>query len=200
MQREITIRSRSDECFKLFDQCRKSLEEDDFELTKDGLQDEFVRFRLWLSGNGVFANVQLSLDFRVREIPDLRDSILNHLGTIHYRLAQFSDIVSKSRQPNATIAQEDICDGSNQENPPGSITLETQNNPFESWTAAELLDSIKKNNNWLERLSNAIETASIVNQNARAAEFRLEGFNGGSNKLTEAYIDVHGKLGGHFQK
>lgn len=88
MQSDITIRSRSEECFKLFDRCCTSLEDDDFELTKDGLRDEFARFRLWLSGIGVFADVQLSLDFRVREIPELRDLFLNHLDTIYCRLTQ----------------------------------------------------------------------------------------------------------------
>lgn len=98
------------------------------------------------------------------------------------------DIISKARHPDATTVREGVRDRSNQGEPPRPDTLEALNNPFEDWTAAELLESIKQSNNWLHRLSNSIKTASIVNQNVRAAEFRLEDFNGGNNRLTEDYV------------
>jgi hypothetical protein len=52
------------------------------------LDDEIVRFKLWTSNIGVFADVQLSLDFRIREFPDVKDMFANHLSMIGHRLDQ----------------------------------------------------------------------------------------------------------------
>ena len=52
------------------------------------LSNEFARFNLWASNIGVFAEVQLSLDFRVREEPELKDSFLGHLDIIEGQLLQ----------------------------------------------------------------------------------------------------------------
>jgi hypothetical protein len=99
MTDDITIRERSKACFELFNQCSRAarvLEEDDADGVKDNLEDEFARFRLWLSNIGVFADVQLSLDFRVREIPDLRDMFLKQLVTVDCRLNQRTLFLSPS--------------------------------------------------------------------------------------------------------
>lgn len=58
------------------------------EQTQITLQDEFVRFKLWESNIGVFAEVHASLDFRLREIPDIAELFLRQLDTIENRLVQ----------------------------------------------------------------------------------------------------------------
>jgi hypothetical protein len=94
MTDDVTIRERATGCFQLFKDCLKSYtpaearQQHDTQAVKDSIEDEFARFRLWLSNIGVFADTQLSLDFRVREIPDLRDLFLKHLDTIDCRLNQ----------------------------------------------------------------------------------------------------------------
>lgn len=88
MEGSNTIRSLSKECFYLFNQHCEALKNDGSEPAKDGLQDEFARFKLWFYNTGVFAEVQLSLDFRLREMPDIRGLFLSHLDTIYCRLTQ----------------------------------------------------------------------------------------------------------------
>jgi hypothetical protein len=55
---------------------------------KLALEDEYIRFKLWAYNIGVFAEVQLSLDYRIRELPEVKDQFLGHLDTIESRLDQ----------------------------------------------------------------------------------------------------------------
>lgn len=85
-----TIRKVAGRCLRLFAQNidhAKSLNETN-DLTQSTLQDEFVRFKLWESNIGVFADVHTSLDFRLREIPDIAELFLRQLDTIEERLNQ----------------------------------------------------------------------------------------------------------------
>lgn len=52
-----------------------------------GFRDQLDSFKLWASNIDVFAEVQLSLDFRVRELPDVKRLFMRHLRTIESRLA-----------------------------------------------------------------------------------------------------------------
>lgn len=110
MTDNVTIREQARGCFQLFKDCLASCippetrKQHDTQAVKDSIEDEFARFRLWLSNIGVFADTQLSLDFRVREIPDLRDLFLKHLDTVECRLNQrmLSPVtISSSRFPHA---------------------------------------------------------------------------------------------------
>lgn len=47
------------------------------------------------------------------------------------------------------------------------------------------METITQSNNCLLRVSNSIKISNIANQNARAAEFRLEDYYDGKNRLTE---------------
>lgn len=85
-----TIRKASGRCLRLFAQNidnAESLDEKN-DLTRGTLQDEFVRFKLWGSNIGVFSDVHASLDFRLREIPDIAELFLRQLDTIEERLNQ----------------------------------------------------------------------------------------------------------------
>lgn len=87
-----TIRKIASRCLHLFaqkiDSSRSLHGPDTNERTQSTLQDEFVRFKLWQSNIGVFADVQASLDFRLREIPDVSELFLRQLYTIEERLGQ----------------------------------------------------------------------------------------------------------------
>lgn len=52
-----------------------------------GFRDQLDRFQLWATNIGVFADVQSSLDFRVREHPEVKLLFIRHLITIQSRLA-----------------------------------------------------------------------------------------------------------------
>jgi hypothetical protein len=60
---------------------------------------------------------------------------------------------------------------------------------FEEWTTEELLESIHQSIDWIHRLSNSVRKASAVNQNARAASFRLEDYpTNSTNLLSEPHV------------
>lgn len=81
----------SQRCLELFLTCTAkiaSLQPHDDSRVEKGLQDEFVRFKLWSANIGVFAVAQASLDFRVRELADVRELFLRELNTVECRLEQ----------------------------------------------------------------------------------------------------------------
>lgn len=85
-----TIRKVSVRCLRLFAQnidSAKALDGKD-EQAQSTLQNEFVRFKLWESNIGVLADVHASLDFRLREVPDVAELFLRQLDTIEERLSQ----------------------------------------------------------------------------------------------------------------
>jgi hypothetical protein len=61
-------------------------------LYHDILQEEYDRFLLWVSGVGVFAELQLSLDFRLREMDDVRLSIVAQLTIISTHLMRLARV------------------------------------------------------------------------------------------------------------
>jgi hypothetical protein len=61
-------------------------------LYHDILQEEYDRFLLWVSGVGVFAELQLSLDFRLREMDDVRLSIIAQLTIISTHLMRLARV------------------------------------------------------------------------------------------------------------
>lgn len=85
-----TIRKVSSRCIDLFVQNIENAKPLDRaeERSQGTIQDEFVRFKLWESNIGVFADVHASLDFRLREIPDIAELFLRQLDTIEERLDQ----------------------------------------------------------------------------------------------------------------
>lgn len=50
--------------------------------------------------------------------------------------------------------------------------------PFKEWSSEELLTSIHRSIDWLQRLSNSIRRASSTSQNARAKYFKIEEYRG----------------------
>lgn len=85
-----TIREISRQCLSLFTKKIENgavLEEQDAS-PQGNLIDELGRFRLWASNIGVFAQVHASLDFRLRELPDVIELFLTQLHNIRDRLDQ----------------------------------------------------------------------------------------------------------------
>jgi hypothetical protein len=69
------------------------------------------------------------------------------------------------------------------------VTPEANPNPFEEWTDIELLDSVHRSVNWLHRLSNSVRNSSVMNQDERARDFRLEDYKG-KHPVTEDLVRV----------
>lgn len=86
-----TIGECSKKCLLLFskiDDIVWDLQYNDARRIQNTFQDELSRFKLWASNIGVFADVHASLDFRIRELPDVAELFLRQLDTIKCRLNQ----------------------------------------------------------------------------------------------------------------
>ncbi|RMJ18505.1 hypothetical protein CDV36_001785 [Fusarium kuroshium] len=184
-----TIGEHSKRCLDLFTQnadAARDMQHGDASRVKSGLQDEFARFKLWTSNIGVFADVHASLDFRVRELPDVAELFLRQLDTIECRLDQLhEDVVETQHREKKTV------EGQNAVGPFEPIepvaALDTEKPDFKNWDSIEMLQSIHESIDWLHRLSNLVRKASFANQNRRAKEFRLRDSEGReSEELTEA--------------
>jgi hypothetical protein len=62
------------------------LNDDSLRTLEIALFDEHARLSLWSSNIGVFAEVQFSLDFRIRDETDLQQAFIGHLETIEYQM------------------------------------------------------------------------------------------------------------------
>lgn len=62
------------------------LEDESIRTLETELFDEHARLSLWSSNIGVFAEVQFSLDFRIRDETDLQQAFIGHLETIEYQM------------------------------------------------------------------------------------------------------------------
>ncbi|KAG6368270.1 hypothetical protein INS49_002473 [Diaporthe citri] len=179
------IRKRSEICFQSFTEISHSAQVQRGGGTYDhvisGLIDTFSRFRLWISNIGVFADDQLSLDYRVREVGEIKELFLGQLGIIECRLLQFHEMFSKSTSEDDTFVARNSSDlnASRRDIVPTTTTHETSEpDPFKEWSSEELLASIHRSIDWLQRLSNSIRRASSTSQNASAKYFKIEDYKG----------------------
>ncbi|RSL95734.1 hypothetical protein CEP52_011908 [Fusarium oligoseptatum] len=187
-----TIGEHSKRCLELFTQnadAARDMQHGDASRVKNGLQDEFARFKLWTSNIGVFADVHASLDFRVRELPDVAELFLRQLDTIGCRLDQLhEDVVETQHREKKTVEGQNAVDPFDPFDPTEPVAaLDTEKPDFKNWDSIEILQSIHESIDWLHRLSNLVRKASFANQNRRAKEFRLRDSEGReSEELTEA--------------
>lgn len=83
-----TIRDGAEACLELFDKFYSMSSARSDPTLFAAVQDQFQRFKIWSSNIGVFAEVQASLDFRVRDFDDIRETFLSHLKVIESRLGE----------------------------------------------------------------------------------------------------------------
>ena len=62
------------------------LNDDSIRTLETELFNEHARLSLWSSNIGVFAEIQSSLDFRIRDETDLQQAFIGHLETIEYQM------------------------------------------------------------------------------------------------------------------
>jgi len=86
--RSATIREKAKECLDLFAEAIRLLNGAHIVDIRIRLQDELGRFKLWATNIGVFAELQMSLDFRLREFKDVQETFLRQLAAIESRLLQ----------------------------------------------------------------------------------------------------------------
>ncbi|KKO99136.1 hypothetical protein THAR02_08748 [Trichoderma harzianum] len=183
MSRYVTIRERATTCVDLFSQAILLLAQTESSEDHNSLLDEFSRFKLWTSNIGVFADLHSSLDYRLRDFNDIKDSFTRQLITVESRLQQLLDATQQDLA-NSSIKEDEDED-------PGISTPITSTTAaiFQDWNNTQLLQSIHQSIDWLHRLSNLVRKASFANQHKRADKFILkdEDDNDMSDTLTDYY-------------
>ena len=68
---DVTISERSQECLRLLEQCLDRQVSNTAYRNRELAEKALARFNIWASNNGVFATQRASLDFRLRDAPDI---------------------------------------------------------------------------------------------------------------------------------
>ncbi|KAL8281897.1 hypothetical protein RB597_009562 [Gaeumannomyces tritici] len=144
-----TIAKAGKQCFDLFQKCYDLGGPLDV-LQKSLLEDQLTRFTIWTNMMGVFAGARASMDHRLRETPEVRDTVLSVLEGLAEHLETYSMLLQS--QPKH-VPESD------------SLGLKTLERPLRDM-AGEI--------SMLFRLSNVIRKASRESQNIKAArKFRI---------------------------
>ncbi|KAL6810157.1 hypothetical protein V8C40DRAFT_258613 [Trichoderma camerunense] len=186
MSQNVTIRERAATCVDLFSQAILLLAQTESSDDQNGLLDEFGRFKLWTSNIGVFADLHSSLDYRLRDFNDIKDSFTRQLITIESRLQQLHDAAKQDLSKTSIKEDEDEEPGIS------ASTKSTTAATFQDWNTTQLLQSIHQSIDWLHRLSNLVRKASFANQHKRADKFILK--DDDDNDMSDTLTDYYTKL------
>ncbi|PKK44837.1 hypothetical protein CI102_13256, partial [Trichoderma harzianum] len=177
MSRNVTIRERATTCVDIFSQAILLLAQSESSEDQNGLLDEFGRFKLWTSNIGVFADLHSSLDYRLRDFDDIKDSFTRQLITVENRLLQRITSIREDEDEEPGIS---------------TSTKSTTGATFQDWNNTQLLQSIHQSIDWLHRLSNLVRKASFANQHKRADKFILK--DDDDNDMSDTLTDYYTKL------
>ncbi|KAM6484223.1 hypothetical protein HDV62DRAFT_315358 [Trichoderma sp. SZMC 28011] len=186
MPRNVTIRERATTCVDLFSQAILLLAQTESSEDHNSLLDEFSRFKLWTSNIGVFADLHSSLDYRLRDFNDIKDSFIRQLITVESRLQQLLDATQQDLAKSPIKEDEDEDLGTS--TPITSTTAAI----FQDWNNTQLSQSIHQSIDWLHRLSNLVRKASFANQHKRADKFILKDED--DNDMSDTLTDYYTKL------
>ncbi|KAK7914364.1 hypothetical protein PG985_012067 [Apiospora marii] len=146
------------------------------------LTSEESRFILWASNIVVFGDVQDSLDYHLRNVPDITELFLTQLATIDARLQQRRSLLGNDRYDAHTKSLEvSELDATNKAQPDDDVDTEydykgTLDVDSEVEDANEIMESIHSSIGWLHRLANLFRKASSshrLHDTDTAEEFRL---------------------------
>ncbi|KAK4085634.1 uncharacterized protein Triagg1_624 [Trichoderma aggressivum f. europaeum] len=186
MSLNLTIRERAATCVDLFSQAILLLARTGSSDDQNGLLDEFGRFKLWASNIGIFADLHSSLDYRLRDFNDIKDSFTRQLITTESRLQQLLDAAQRDPAKPPIKGDEDEEPGISEPSKPTTATM------FQDWNNTQLLQSIHQSIDWLHRLSNLVRKASFANQHKRADKFILK--DDDDNDMSDTLTDYYTKL------
>ncbi|KAL4903147.1 hypothetical protein BDW74DRAFT_156725 [Aspergillus multicolor] len=153
-------------CLQLFNQCL-----DQFYLLspkqQSEIDDQFGRFSIWLSNIGVFAPTRGSLDYRLREAPDIQRLVRRLLRTLNDQIQQYITRLGFNRP-----VQE----------------FRHENPVSESESLGSLVSGMAEEITLMHQLSNTIRKASRDGQNEKAATaFKILDDDG--NDIGQCFMD-----------
>jgi hypothetical protein len=152
------------------------------------LLNQLGRFQIWSSNIGVFADLHASLDYRLRDVTDVQDQILQLLISINDCLQQGKHRPSISIYTAHSFSVQEDC----QVEPQAWVAcnLEIAAGDFN-----EMKVAIQESIDWLHRLSNSIRKASSYGQNERAKNFPLTNPDDPTSKdLTPRWIELYSEI------
>jgi len=180
-------------------------------LFQDTLQGERDKFSLWASNIGVFAELQSSLDFRLRDMNDIRGSIVaqlvitsGHLERLTRVFApQLEELHDTEGPASKRLKREPYDDERNLEHVAATNTklavVEDVTPKLQRIMSDINLSrlSISRSVSWLQRLSNLIRDASFASQDRKAELFNFEDI-GLSTEVFRSYfrLVVQGEFAG----
>jgi hypothetical protein len=157
-------------------------------LFQDILQGERDKFSLWASNIGVFAELQSSLDFRLRDMDDIRGSIVAQLAIISSHLMRLARVFASQLEklhdtegPMRKRLKTKLYDGETElEHVSAADATEAAFEDIALKLQRVMADidssrlSISRSVSWLQRLSNLIRNASFASQDRKAERFKFE--------------------------
>jgi hypothetical protein len=157
-------------------------------LYQDSLQCERDRFSLWASNIGVFSELQSSLDFRLRDMDDIRGSIIAQLAIISSHLMRLTQVptpqLEELHDPEGPASKRLKRERHGHETESKSIPAADATETATGETAFRLEPitasinssqlSIGRSMDWLQRISNIVRNASFSSQDRKAERFMFE--------------------------
>ncbi|KAM5364960.1 hypothetical protein ACJA88_012802 [Fusarium oxysporum] len=140
-------------CFESFQHCLNSASRSDklrtprSQLSLVRVEDQLARFQLWTTNIRVFSTGRDSLDYRLRDVPDVQTPVIGLLQALDFRIKTCSRILD-------------------------SILLTPERTKIEEGLEkfVDSLDGVSSEITLLHKITNTIRRASKDTQNSRAAE------------------------------
>ncbi|RKL43636.1 hypothetical protein BFJ70_g3949 [Fusarium oxysporum] len=148
-----TVAECAQKCFKSFQHCLNSASRSDklstprSQLSLVRVEDQLARFQLWTTNIRVFSTGRDSLDYRLRDVPDVQTPVIGLLQALEFRVKTCSRILDSILQA------------------PEAISIEDGVGKF-----VNSLDGLSSEITLLHKITNTIRRASKDTQNSRAAE------------------------------
>ncbi|RKL01602.1 hypothetical protein BFJ68_g12251 [Fusarium oxysporum] len=148
-----TVAECAQKCFESFQHCLDSASRSDklstprSQLSLVRVEDQLARFQLWTTNIRVFSTGRDSLDYRLRDVPDIQTPVIGLLQALDFRVKSCSRILYSILQA------------------PEAISIEDDVGKF-----VNSLDRLSGEITLLQKITNTICRASKDTQNSKAAE------------------------------
>ncbi|KAH7125707.1 hypothetical protein B0J11DRAFT_312300 [Dendryphion nanum] len=129
------------------------------------IQNQTGRFNIWTSNIGVFAPLRLSMDYRLRDAPEIHSLVLKLLHSLRGNLGHLISTLAQSLHGKATDHESHLLES--------TVPLDDSNTALSSTdTVKTAIEAVSSNLARLNRLSNAIHRAGTDSRNTKALKFK----------------------------
>lgn len=129
------------------------------------IQNLTGRFNIWTSNIGVFAALRLSMDYRLRDAPEVHNLVLKLLKSLRGNLGHLISTLGDPLQGTDKIPDPHLSEGNAQ-------MLDVDDPLWKVGNIKNAIKAVSENLVRLNRLSNAIHRAGTDSRNTRASKFK----------------------------